>query len=385
MHIVLINNRFYPAIGGSEQVVLDFANILKEKYKVTVLTTNFKNSTGSQKIDKHYEDLNGIKIIRFNALRFKKDPFTVSFSMLHWLVKNRRKYDILYTFSYGYATSWGPAILKKLHLINKPIIFQPHFGVVKTVPSLINKVFNATLGKLTIKTANYIKLLTPAYVSYFKEKGAKNISIIPPIVKKVPSVTVKQQQKILSKFKIPQNKVYLLSLGRIEKYKGIQFTLKGLALLRTKNRSLFNKLHFIIAGDGSYKQTLEIMVNQLQLPNVTFVGRVSEQEKNALFNIANIFTLLSYSGESFGLVLIEATSTGTAILASKYGAIPYVINDKKNGLLVLPENTQKVASSIAKLALSYNQFSKENILLAKRYERPVVAQKLFELVEFNTH
>jgi glycosyltransferase involved in cell wall biosynthesis len=54
---------------------------------------------------------------------------------------------------------------------------------------------------------------------------------------------------------------------------------------------------------------------------------------NLYFNIFDIFCLSS-KYEGFGLVLLESLASGVPVLATRSGAIPEIIKNKKNGYLV---------------------------------------------------
>ena len=68
---------------------------------------------------------------------------------------------------------------------------------------------------------------------------------------------------------------------------------------------------------------------------VTFRGRVEERELKDLYMASRIFVFPSL-WEGFGMVLAEAASFGLPIVTTDAGAIPYLIKDGINGLLIPP-------------------------------------------------
>ena len=54
--------------------------------------------------------------------------------------------------------------------------------------------------------------------------------------------------------------------------------------------------------------------------------------------------------ETFSIVLREALSAGLPVVASRIGAIPEVIRDGENGLLVTPGSVDDLAAALARLA-----------------------------------
>jgi phosphatidylinositol alpha-mannosyltransferase len=70
-----------------------------------------------------------------------------------------------------------------------------------------------------------------------------------------------------------------------------------------------------IAGDGPRRARLEDRVRRARMTHaVRFVGSVSEREKAELLGDADIACFPSHSGESFGIVLLEAIAAGAGVV-----------------------------------------------------------------------
>jgi glycogen(starch) synthase len=54
--------------------------------------------------------------------------------------------------------------------------------------------------------------------------------------------------------------------------------------------------------------------------------------------------------ETFSIVLREALSAGLPVVASRIGAIPELIRDGENGLLVSPGSVDELAAALERLA-----------------------------------
>lgn len=63
------------------------------------------------------------------------------------------------------------------------------------------------------------------------------------------------------------------------------------------------------------------------LPGVRFLGRVSEAEKRTQLGQASVFCAPNLSGESFGIVVVEAMAAGCALVASGLPAFVRVAGD----------------------------------------------------------
>lgn len=120
----------------------------------------------------------------------------------------------------------------------------------------------------------------------------------------------------LSKYKIRRtakrdDTKTVLFIGRLERRKGVQYLLRAYAQLAQKN----NNIRLIIAGDGGERERLELIAEDLKLPNVSFLGYVSEDLKLQLLAEADLLCSPAVFGESFGIVLLEAMATNTVCVA----------------------------------------------------------------------
>jgi glycosyltransferase involved in cell wall biosynthesis len=130
-----------------------------------------------------------------------------------------------------------------------------------------------------------------------------------------------------------------LALGRLAEYKRIDVLLK----LWDRVRSVVGG-KLVIAGDGPQRDRLTALAG----PDVTFAGRVSEEEKHRLLSAAWML-LHPASIEGWGIVVAEAAVRGTpAIGFSVPGLRDSVINNE-TGLLVRTEG--EFASAWAALAI----------------------------------
>lgn len=85
----------------------------------------------------------------------------------------------------------------------------------------------------------------------------------------------------------------------------------------------------------------------LPVPGVTYLGRVTEQEKADVLATTEIYCAPNLGGESFGIVLVEAMASGCAVVASGIPAFAHVVGD--SGELVAPQDPVGLASRIVTL------------------------------------
>jgi glycosyltransferase involved in cell wall biosynthesis len=107
----------------------------------------------------------------------------------------------------------------------------------------------------------------------------------------------------------------------------------------------------VLVGGGELESLLRQRVAELGLDNVTLMGEVPREEVPAYLALADIFLHHSHY-ESFGLGILEAMEAGLPVIASNVGAVPEIITDGVDGLLVPPSDPPAMAAAVTRLATS---------------------------------
>ncbi|MCS7106394.1 MAG: glycosyltransferase family 4 protein [Candidatus Aenigmarchaeota archaeon] len=141
------------------------------------------------------------------------------------------------------------------------------------------------------------------------------------------------------------------------------------------------KIVFAGSGDKEYETKLREFVERKGL-NVEFLGRVPYDKMPELYSKASIVALTSLE-ETFGLAIAEAMASGTPVIASNVGGIPYVLKNGETGFIVNPENPKDIAEKLLILANDSNlrkKMSREARAEAeKRWKDEVIAKKHLDL------
>ena len=108
-----------------------------------------------------------------------------------------------------------------------------------------------------------------------------------------------------------------------------------------------NEVIFFIIGDGQERNKLEALIEQKGLQNkVLLLGQIPNAYK--LLNAFDIFVLPSVK-EGFPWAVIEAMTAKLPVIATRVGAVPEIIEDGKNGIIVEPAQPEKIAEKIQDL------------------------------------
>ncbi len=139
---------------------------------------------------------------------------------------------------------------------------------------------------------------------------------------------------------------YILCLGRLHPpFKGFDIAL--LALKDILDSGFDIKL--VLAGDGPARLSYQRLAKLLGIDKkVYFFGSVDRKAAVNLIRNCEFF-LMPSRVEPLGIVNLEAMACSKAVIASRTGGIPEVVDDNATGLLVEPNNEKALAKAIQKL------------------------------------
>ena len=132
----------------------------------------------------------------------------------------------------------------------------------------------------------------------------------------------------------------MLNVARHVKQKSLNILLKGFSVYSKKRK----KAKLILVGSGRETNNLKKLAIELKVNNKICWIDNYENIKD-IFLLSNIF-VLSSEYEGLGLVLLEAMSSKTPIIASKSSAIPEVIKNNFNGYLFKKNNYENLAQKL---------------------------------------
>ncbi len=136
-----------------------------------------------------------------------------------------------------------------------------------------------------------------------------------------------------------------LYLGRLKRYKGVEFALRALAAARTARADMT----LDICGQGDDRPRLERLAAEHRVADaVRFLGYVSEEEKQTLLRRAWAVVFPSPK-EGWGITNVEAAACGTPALASDSPGLRESVQDGVTGYLVPHGDVQALADRMLAL------------------------------------
>jgi len=168
------------------------------------------------------------------------------------------------------------------------------------------------------------------------------------------------RHEIRNKYKISENDIVFLFLGRLNRDKG----LLDLAHSFLKISERFSNVHLIVVGPdeenikGSMREICHSCSHMIHFEDLT---NAPERYMAA----ADVFCLPSYR-EGFGIVIIEAASVGIPSIGSRIYGVTDAIEDGVTGLLFDPANIDDLAFKMGVFAENYELIRKMGEAARKR-------------------
>jgi glycosyltransferase involved in cell wall biosynthesis len=313
-------------VGGTEMWAYCLAHqMAKLGHEIVVFTTSIDSNNS-------FRDEDGIKVCRYGT-NFKVEKARFSLGMFPKSLQE--DVDIVHLHY-----SMPPADLASLiysRTKRKPLVVtyhadsNPNYG--KWIRRLGLGISEAFIVPQVLSRAKTIICNSAYYVpiSRFLPKYLEKIIAIPPGIDPAEFRIALTKEECRSKLSLDASDNIILFVGHLINYKSPDLLVKAMPeiLRRVQNARL------VIAGSGPLFGELQRIVDKLHLEKVVrLTGSISNEEKILYYNAADIFVLPSTtSGESFGIVLLEAASAGLPLVVSSLSTFRALVIDGYNGMV----------------------------------------------------
>lgn len=359
MKIIQTPVRFYPFTGGVENYVYYLSReLVRIGHQVGVVCANEPPS-------KYQETIEGIKVKRLSYLcRIANTNITPGLPG----ALSGEDYDIIHThIPTPWSADWS-VICSKIK--KKPLVVTYHNDIIGNgIADYIARFYNFTGLKILLKTADRIIITQPGYVQFSSHlmNYQDKIEVIPNGV----DVDKFHPKKIYEDgYADERNIIFFLSLlDEFHKYKGLEYLLKALKIVKKEIPSL----KLIVGGKGILMEYYRKMAASMGLEdNVEFAGFIPDENMADYYSKANVFVLPSISSlqEGFGIVALEALACQTPVITTKIVGVADDLEKTKAGIVVPPKDSERLAEAIINI-LGDNEMQKE---MGKR-GRKLVSEK----------
>ncbi|MEK7546288.1 MAG: glycosyltransferase family 4 protein [Patescibacteria group bacterium] len=136
----------------------------------------------------------------------------------------------------------------------------------------------------------------------------------------------------------------VVAAGRLVPWKNFDVLIKAMPRVLAK----FPDASLMIVGDGPEETRLRSLAGAPMLKGrINLVGRLKREEVCQAISASGVFVLPS-AYEGFSHQLVEAFACGAAVVASRAGGNPELMEDGKNGLVVEPGDAAGLADAIVR-------------------------------------
>lgn len=208
------------------------------------------------------------------------------------------------------------------------VIYCPHGWAFNMPNNVIKTYIYATIERLLTPFTHAIIAISPYELETAKAKkiNAKKLHLIPN--------AISPETPILKPIKFPKNKLNILFVGRFHPAKGADI-LANLTHLAAKQKT---NLHFHIIGGAQAKNESQPIA--FNTKNTTQYGWINRKNLAPYYAAADLIIIPS-RWEAFSLVALEAMRAKKPIFVSPNGALPNLITENNNGVILPLQNLKK--------------------------------------------
>lgn len=294
--------------------------------------------------------------------------FDMKTGLIKYKIKRERKkllkenYDVEIAFKDGFTAlfvGFGNA-QKKIHWL--------HYDYKLANP---NAKYDKLFKKILVKFDEIIAVSEGVMNDFNKVYSLQNKARVISNLINIKKIIDKSKLKNIKKDK----NLEIISVGRLHQMKGYDRFIDAISKLRDEN--LLKNVKFKIYGDGPERNNLSSKILDLNLSKVVTLMGVVENPYIYMKN-ADLFVLSSIY-EPFGLVIIEALTLGTPVLATENSATNKLIKNNVDGIIV-ENSTDGIYLGLKEILLDNKKLDdlKEN---ANKFDYSTENKKILEQLE----
>jgi glycosyltransferase involved in cell wall biosynthesis len=298
--IAMVTPGFQPYAGGVETHVLEVGRRLASRCRLTVLTTDPWGKLPPT------EFINGMEIRRFKSWPRKRDYF---FAPAVLRAVARGKWDLVHC--QGYHTFVAPLGMLGAIRAESPFIVTLHSGgPVSRMRQLLRRPQHAVLVPLLRRAAAVVAVsrFEAEHLGPRLRLKPNQVVVIPNGSDLPPSSNLRGRKEGL-----------LVSVGRLERYKGHQRVIASLPYVRRSRPDA----SLLVVGSGPYGRDLAQLVSRLGLHDHVRFTSLESADRTGLSDIlsrASVFVSAS-EYESQGVAALEAVSASCPIVVTEGTAL----------------------------------------------------------------
>lgn len=337
--ILLVTNDLGPRAGGIETFILGLLDQL-DGSQIVIYTAKQK---GSADFDSALTAKTGVVIFRDKSSILLPTPWV---NRRVRAVMQKYQSEIIW-FGAAMPLAWMSVLLKRAGAKHIVAITHGHEVWWAKIP-VFRQIFSHSTKSISILT--YLGDFTRQAMAPVVNRNCSMVQIAPGI--SIEHFAPGAKPAALVKELDVDGKQVLISVGRLVHRKGQDKLLEALPQVLLSHPDVV----LLFVGIGPRKKKLEQLVRRLDLADyVRFVGRVQYDKLPEYFRLGDLFVMPSRSRlaglevEGLGIVYLEASASGIAVLAGESGGAPDAVIAGKTGEVVDGTDPTKIAETIIEL------------------------------------
>ncbi|WP_320186727.1 glycosyltransferase family 4 protein [Macrococcoides caseolyticum] len=362
--------------------------LVEKEHEVTVITglPNYPKGkivegfeVGSTKID-------GVNIVRLSVRPRNKGTKNLFLNYLSYVMKASKyarkledSYDAIFVYQLSPVFMAIPAVVLKKR-INKPIVLYcldlwPESlvsGGVKKGSLIYNIV--KLISKKIYKAIDRIEISSKSFEKYFKQ----TLKIKGDYVYNPQYAVDENSDYADTDINFPKNKINISFTGNIGEMQGLEVAIKAM-------KNVDDKVVLHIIGDGSKKETLEKLANELNvIGKIKFHGRKPVEQMKSVMENSDALLVTMKNDEIISYTLPAKVQSylksGKFIIGSINGEAADVIKESKAGIVSPAEDEIKLAENINQFVNNYDEFKKSGFRGTEYYNNNFGKDKFIQIL-----
>ena len=303
MKLCYVTSRYRPHTGGVETHVAELATRFADRgHEVTVVTADRGTRVDGRRLPAHGR-LDDIRIRRVRALA-PGDTIHIAPGVVRAI--ERITPDLIHAHNYHSLPLFFAAVAAT-RLDDVPLVATPHYhgGSASAFRDRLLSVYRWA-GGWALRRADAVLA-----VSDWEARQLETEFGLP--AQTIPNGVDIDRFRAAEPATTRRDRPYLLCVGRLERYKGVQHAIRALVDLP--------EYDLVVAGSGPYGDALRQVAREAGVADrVEFAGFVPEADLPGLYAGGTVHMSLS-SFEAYGITVAEALAAGTPCVVREAGAL----------------------------------------------------------------
>ena len=318
-----------PPFGGVVSVMNEImGSPLADRYEFEI----FPTSGGSQPSDEGFTATYARKFRRF--ARFFLKVARGKYALIHLHTSQRLRGTMLYVLLARLA---GTRVIVQIH--------HSHWNHVLVHGSRFTKL----IVRMCLTCTSKILVMNESWLAAFADLGIRtNVTLVRNFLSPHSRPGAEEIRKACDELGLAQRNFVVLTVAAVAREKGAYDTLDAVPSLVKSD----DTIRFLFVGGGlrpgDESRFRDAIVEKGLDKWVLVTGEVSRDRVPVFLALADLFLLPSHA-ESMPISVLEAMRDGLAIIATRVGSIPKMVQDGTSGLFIPVGSPEDIAQAVLRL------------------------------------